>query len=373
MQNASLTPTPMSDPDHLYRRWQALLDERGKLRIRAAANALGVSELELRATQLGRESDDCDAQVTRLHGDWPALIQALPALGEVMALTRNESAVHEKIGHYDAISFSGRFGLVLNHTIDLRLFMAHWAHALAVEEPAIKSDARLASLQFFDASGTAIHKVYLREASERAAYDALVAQFRSDDQRPKLELDPPRPTPTPTPDDAIDVAGFQAAWRALTDTHDFFPLLRRFGVARTQALRLAPEGYAIAVANDAIVRVLETAVASETSIMVFVGSPGCVQIHTGPVARVVPTGPWINVLDPGFNLHLRTDAVAESWIVRKPTADGIVTSLELFDEAGRNIALVFGERKPGIPEREDWRELLAPLLATATAESARES
>src|SRR5690606_40487341 len=102
---------------------------------------------------------------------------------EVMALTRNESAVHEKVGRYDAISFTGPFGLVLNHDIDLRLFMGQWAHGVAVEEPATKGDARLASLHFFDGSGTAIHKVYLREASDRAAYDALVARFRSDDQR----------------------------------------------------------------------------------------------------------------------------------------------------------------------------------------------
>jgi hypothetical protein len=45
-------------------------------------------------------------------------------------------------------------------------------------------------------------------------------------------------------------------------------------------------------------------------------------------------GPWLNVLDPGFNLHLREDLIASAWIVRKPTADGVVSSLELFDAGG---------------------------------------
>jgi putative hemin transport protein len=72
-------------------------------------------------------------------------------------------------------------------------------------------------------------------------------------------------------------------------------------------------------------------------------------------------GPWLNVLDDGFNLHLRGDAIASSWIVRKPVPEGMVTSLELYAEDGTQIVQVFGKRKPGIPEREDWRALLAQL------------
>ena len=76
-------------------------------------------------------------------------------------------------------------------------------------------------------------------------------------------------------------------------------------------------------------------------------------------------GPWVNVLDPGFSLHLREDRVAQTWLVRKPTADGIVTSVELFDAQGETIAMFFGERKPGTPEIAPWRELLAALPGVA--------
>jgi putative hemin transport protein len=72
-------------------------------------------------------------------------------------------------------------------------------------------------------------------------------------------------------------------------------------------------------------------------------------------------GPWLNVLDPTFNLHLREDAIASSWVVRKPTRDGDVTSLELFDAAGFCFAQLFGQRKPGVPELESWRAVLQVL------------
>ena len=53
----------------------------------------------------------------------------------------------------------------------------------------------------------------------------------------------------------------------------------------------------------------------------------------------------------------------DAWIVRKPTSDGEVTSLELFDAAGDNIAMFFGERKPGKAELPQWRQLADSLAA----------
>ena len=98
-----------------------------------------------------------------------------------------------------------------------------------------------------------------------------------------------------------------------------------------------------------------------TSIMVFVGNPGVIQVHSGPVRRVEVTGPWLNVLDPDFTLHLREDHIAQAWLVKQPTSDGLLHSLELFDAHGDTIATFRGEGKPGQAERCDWRKLLASL------------
>jgi putative hemin transport protein len=119
--------------------------------------------------------------------------------------------------------------------------------------------------------------------------------------------------------------------------------------------------------NDSARRMMEAASASGLPIMVFVGNPGMIQIHTGPVKRLVPTGPWFNVLDPMFNLHMREDAIASSWLVRKPSVDGTVTSLELFDKDGELIVSFFGKRKPGNPELQEWRSLAESLVTRAAA------
>ncbi len=64
---------------------------------------------------------------------------------------------------------------------------------------------------------------------------------------------------------------------------------------------------------------------------------------------------------------MRDQGVARVFSVRKPTDDGIVTSIEAFDDRDRNILLMFGERKPGKPELESWRALVARIEKQAAS------
>jgi len=336
----------------LAERWTQFKLDNPKTRIRDAARQLGSSEAELLATQCTGQPD---AAVVRLTDEFAELLAEVPTLGRVMALTRNDSVVHERKGTYQNVSIKGAMGLVLGDDIDLRLFMSHWHFGFAVAENGRRS------LQFFAADGEAVHKIYLAEDSNAAAYDALVSRYRATEQSSDLATQPSPTAAAETPDADIDVAGFRESWRALQDTHDFFGLLRQFGVSRTQALRLGPPELVRRLDNDAIVRGLENAVASGLNIMLFVASRGCIQIHTGPVKHLMATGPWFNVLDPNFNLHLKLEDIAQTWLVKKPTTEGLVHSIELYDAQGHNLLLFFGKRKPGIPEQEAWRELVNTL------------
>lgn len=346
-----------ADPGVLLQRWQDLRRDTPGMRIRDAARELAVSEAELLAT-------GCGANVTRLAGDWREVLRQVPSLGRVLALTRNEHCVHERRGTYSAPSFDGHVGLVLGDDIDLRLFMSNWAAGFAVSEETSVGERR--SLQFFDGTGAAVHKIYLLEGSDAAAYERVVAAYAAADQSPLQSVQPAPAREEDRPDGEIDVAALRDGWAALKDTHEFFPLLRRCKVGREQALRLGGTDFAIPLPLDAARRALELAAADVLPIMIFVGNRGIIQIHTGPVRRLRATGPWFNVLDPNFNLHLRETAITSMWLVRKPTADGDVTSLELFDAAGDQIALMFGKRKPGSPEDLGWRALAHSMAGSLT-------
>jgi putative hemin transport protein len=345
-------------PQVLLAAWKALKEQEPKVRTREAARRFQVSECTLLATLTGKEA-------MRLSGDWKELVAQLPTLGTVMALSRNEAAVIEKTGPYNPPTFFGNTGQIVGDLIDLRLFMDHWHYGFALTEN-LAEGARH-SLHFFDADGTAIHKIYLQAESNYTAYQQLVDRFRSEDQSPAQSVSILPPLRSDAPDESIDKAGLLHAWAEMKDTHEFFGMLRRFNVGRRQALRLATGQFVEPLAINSFQLAIKSAAESQLPIMIFVSSPGVLEIHTGPVTNVVQYGTWFNIMDPGFNLHLREDLIAEALLVKKPTADGMVHSVELFDAAGEPILLLFGKRKPGLPELEEWRELVSQLPRTVPA------
>lgn len=337
------------DPNELRNEWMRLRASEKGLHALDLAERLGVSECQLLASACGAAGE---VSATRLRAEWPTFIAKLPKLGHVKTVTRNAHAVIEVEGNYANIEFFGAMGQSVS-SIDLRIFVARWGHGFAVREETKRGISR--GLQFFDKTGRAIHKLYLREASDGAFFDELVRKHASDDQQPVQLVDPPAAVPPPRPDAEIDLTGLREAWRAMTDTHEFFGLLRKFEVTRTQALRLIGEDLARPVAPGSLEKLLYAATGTDLPFMVFVGNPGIIQIHTGTIKKVASMGPWVNVLDPGFDLHVRSDRIESAWVVRKPTADGVVTALELYDAGGEQIALLVGKRKPGQVESEAWR------------------
>lgn len=354
MSESVQTATKLT-PEEIRAEYERLSQEKG-MRARNAANEMGISEGQLVAARVGTVA-------TRLSDNAEAILKSVVSLGEVMALTRNEHCVHERKGIYENPSFFKHgpmtTGLFVNPDIDLRLFMGQWKHGFAVTETG-KAGVRK-SLQFFDGAGDAIHKIYLTNHSDEAAYDDLVAMHRHAEQNTSIEIEGTKPKPEERPDSEIDWEGFRSAWEKLKDTHDFFPMLRKFKVGRVQALKKIGTDFAAELDNSAARLVLELSRDRQCEIMVFVGSKGCIQIHTGPVNKLVEAGGWCNVLDPKFNLHLDEGGISHSWVTKKPSVDGIITAVEVFDKNNELIVTFFGKRKPGVPELTEWSEIVDSL------------
>ncbi len=361
-QTQKVRSYPAAEPEcesaeFLRQRYAQLCQQQPRLRLRNAAIELGVPEGVLLASQVG------GGDVVRLNDTPEDILRSLLPLGEVMGVTRNAWAVHECRGVYSNASFfeHGDFkqGLFVNADIDLRLFMNHWRFCFAVTEQV--HGGVLKGLQFFDKAGAAVHKIYLTERSSRAAYDALTARFAARMQTMRIDVEPYAPRRADRPDSEIDWPGLRAAWSKLRGTHQFFPMLRRFHVGREQALRRIGDDFARRVTADSLRRALDLASANACPLTVLVGNRGCMQGYSGAVREVAAHGPWYNVLDRNFNLHVREDCIASAWVTRKPTEDGVVTALELFGARGEAILSLFGQRRPGVSEMSSWRDIACEL------------
>ena len=329
----------------LRQRYEALKATQPRLRARDAASELGVTEAELASV---------DPTAVPLKRDWPALMKGLCEVGEVMALTRNQAAVHERTGAYENVRLKqdAHVGLALGTEIDLRIFPKAWAVAFAMEVPTRHGPR--SCVQVFDTSGVAVHKVYTTAGTSDSAWRAYIEDL-SDPGQDLPAFVPHVPEQRSGPEDR---EAFLEQWAGLQDTHDFFGLLRSHQVTTGRAFEVAEGRFTERLSFEAVQTVLEAASAQEVPIMVFVGNRGMIQIHSGAVSRIKWVGDWLNVLDPRFNLHVDRGAVAQVWKVQKPTADGTVTSVELVDAEGTVLCRFFGVRKPGQPEDERWRGVL---------------
>lgn len=323
------------------------------MRERDFARIHKISEAELVAAYVGEGN-------TRLTVDIAALLEGMPACGEVMALTRNESVVHEKIGPFEKGSVGPHAGIVLGEQIDLRIFPSRWKHGFAVEKLAEDGTTKR-SLQFFDGAGEAVFKIHARPATDLVAWQAMVEKLTAPEQSQVVAAVPYTKSTeaTGTPASAEEL---RTSWDEMTDTHQFFGMLKRLNLTRLEALNMIGETHAWPVASEATAALLHGAAAQpDLPIMVFVGNPGCIQIHSGPIQSATPMGPWLNVLDETFHMHLRLDHIAQAWVVRKPTDKGHVTSLEVYDANEQLIVQFFGKRIEGQDERSAWRALVEGL------------
>ncbi|MDX8129394.1 ChuX/HutX family heme-like substrate-binding protein [Methylomonas sp. OY6] len=327
-----MTKHPVSIADTLKQAWQDLLADHPHMRIRDAAATLGVSEAELLAT-------DCGNRVTRLREHWPALLSAVGKLGPVMALTRNAFAVHESTGLYEDIRPCGDAILIAGHHIAFCLLVGIWHSGFAVTEESHRGPRH--SLQFFDTGGEAVHKIYLTEHADAGLYRRLVDIFRADDQSPNPVL--PAHGPNSPLGDLKQCAKLPESWRRLllADTSEA-AVTGRIGMPALRAL-------------------MQQLAELMLPIQVLVGNPGAMQLHDGPIQNLKITGPWFNILDQRFNLHLNEMAVAGADIVQLRYRQHALTGLLVRGQNQQSILTIAGQFDEAAGESALWRDLLLAL------------
>lgn len=350
-----MTDTQTLTPEQIRTKSAEITD----MRAREKAEHLGLTEGQLVAAQVGHGTVRLDAHPDRI-------MPALTALGEVMALTRNDSCVIEKVGQYDNYHSGQHATMILNDAIDLRMFPSWWVSAFAVETPSDKGVRR--SVQVFDAAGDAVHKIHLRDTSKLEGWGQLIDALKSDDQSDALTVEP-RKGPEAPKASADKLDALRAEWAKMTDTHQFMRLTSKLKMNRLGAYRIVGEPFVRRVVPEAVAQAFEAVSAKGTEVMVFVGNRGCIEIHGGRCDTLKVMGPWFNVLDPGFNLHLRADHIAEVYVVTKPTQRGDAISLEAFDANGGLILQIFGRRTDAQDFRPAWNAIAADLPSLEVAEA----
>lgn len=355
--------------DDLNQKWNKLKQEKPALHTRDAAKTLGVSEAQLLATQKD--------QVTLLKGDIDSLRKIMRKaldFGEVMALSRNENGVIETTGiakryqspnketlsEEDKLRQQNSVGGYIGGPIDLRLNFQNWAYAFAVTQN--KNGKKVNSLQFFDAHGDAVHKIFLKNEEAHVLFEKTVEEFRLADQNNQLSIQQKNELPKEIADELVDLKEFHLAWSEMDDVHQFSRIVSEFKLTREQAFRLAPKGFSYKIPTESMELLLKNVADENISIMAFLGNKGITQIFSGTIQKVSSHGDWLNILDPKFNLHLRQSAITHGWIVNRA---GLL-SIDFYDQQGEQVVTFFGVRERGQAQPQKWLTLVEKIRTIKT-------
>ena len=348
----------------LWQQYQSLKVKIPMLFPTEGATALGVSEFELMLASPYSQyiGDQCKA-----------VLKQFETFGDMESIVRNELAVHEKMAPYHNLKLGEKMGLALNvGGLDLRFFMWQWQHMLAVTDTS-RADKPSYSIQFYNAQGAAIDKVYLRELSDEniASWQAMIeAQLRTvNTETLTLEVQAPLSEWRYKVLSEAERTQLQQGWQAMTDVHQFHTLLKNLDIDRASSYYQAPDQMTQQLDISAVEAVFTHARDAKCPIMIFVGNSGLVQIQTGTVQTLKRMGDWFNILDKDhndFTLHLKDRALAQVWCVKRPTKDGIVTCIEGFDNKGLSVFSVFGQRLEGTPELAEWQQIVATVVKEHT-------
>lgn len=342
---------------------------RSKCSPEGVASDLDVRVADFIATHSSVQLEHSSGVSTPLLPHWRDIVGALPSLGEVSALTGSQHCVMEATGAFVDLRFpcEGEPRMVrTSGGIEVRFFFEHWGSAYATQE-ALTDGAIRRSLQFFDASGRSVHKVTLTPNSSADGYATLLERLAMSPTAGHSPDDARHVVTCPAPPALLDLKEFRRQWVSMRDTSEFHGLLRRNGLTRLDALHSAPADYASRISTASAHEVLSLCAQQGVPIRVIAGNAGAVQIHTGCLAHVDVTDEWISVGDRRFCLHLREDRIASAWLVKKPTVNGLIHSIELFDTSGSPIAILLGDRRAGRPEPCEWRQSLSWLTPEVAA------
>jgi putative hemin transport protein len=98
----------------------------------------------------------------------------------------------------------------------------------------------------------AVHKVHLRPTSNVEAYHAIVDDLKLDDQSQDFVAEQARKANDESGDVSRDE--LRDHWSKLTDTHEFFGMLRKLKIGRQAAVRTVGDDYAWKLDNSATPR-----------------------------------------------------------------------------------------------------------------------
>lgn len=166
-------------PDEILEGWEELVRTQAHIHAPEVASRLGIAEAALVASRIGTGA-------TRLSPDIRGILAPIDQCGRVLCAFSNECGVHMPLGLVRTTVSNGRLFLTGDH-------MAAHVDMDAVKDAYLfvdqdESHGNTRSIQFFDAYGAPIVKIFIFHKAKFAAYQPYLDTFASPNQSREVSV-----------------------------------------------------------------------------------------------------------------------------------------------------------------------------------------
>tara|TARA_Y100000590_G_scaffold192032_1_gene218378 strand:- start:350 stop:1324 length:975 start_codon:yes stop_codon:yes gene_type:complete len=274
-----------------------------KIRIRDAAKQLGVSEAELLSTEIG--SDIYYLSNLNIKG----LIENILSADKIMSLIRSDIVVHEKNISCDTINLNNNNSLIFDDgTLLLNFKLDSFKHVFYERKNHNKRELR--SFQFFNKAGQSLLKIYLKGHSSKL-FDDLGEKYKVDYGYELQEIDDSIIKKTKNTLSNID----------MYFSKNIYDSIEKRKLSDKKIFR----------------KILEYASEKDFPFQIHALGMDAIQYHRGTVKNILDYGPWINVIDKSFNIHVLENSLYETYLYKFLKNNTYYYSIEFFDKMNQHV------------------------------------
>ena len=287
--------------------WQAFKTnpENKRVRIRDAAAKLLVSEVELLSTSIGESVHFINFK------DFNTFLNDILSLDKIMLLTRSDYVVHEITVETNNITLDSN-NLIFDKTTSqplLRLNPDDFHYCLS--ELKEHQGKNLYSFQFFNKCGNSVIKIYLKGKSENV-FEKIISKYKTD----------------------YDYSIQKNQPHNIKQTYDSNNLSIQYEFGSPPI----KESIMFKEFDGSILRTTMEALAKNSISTQFYGiGPNTIQYYNGIIKNVLDYGPWINVIDKKFNIHILENKIISSRLNSFNIKNKNYHSISFFDKNDNHV------------------------------------
>ena len=288
--------------NNLKSKWLAFQAENPKIRIRDAAKKMHISEAELLSTEID------DGVSFLLIDNFKDFIKDVLMIDQIMFLIRNDIVVHEKTIKTRDVELIGNQIVNIKDSNSILLEFDEKLFKYAFFQKKIHANRELRSFQFFNNLGHATLKIYLKSKDSDAFEDIALKYESKYNYEIQSELN------------------LNKAAHLESEINIHLP----FSIDRNKVTESE-------MPLNSLRLILESASDMKIPILIYGFGLGAVQYHMDTVRNIVDYGPWLNVIDKKFNLHVLESGLFKAILIQCDCNKQKCCIVDFFDKNNTHV------------------------------------